>query len=98
MRASGIEGRSCHGCDRKGTPARTPELLEKIPEVLVGDLVVELNLDLLDDGAQFLGAALGGEELEVRELGLHGLAEDLGHEGTGLEQPDGVHDVVGKKA
>src|SRR4026209_809252 len=79
-------------------PPRTPRMSELIPEVLVRDLVVELDLLALDARPERLGAALGGGELQLRVLLVYLGAEQLLGVLARLEEPDRVVDVVRQEA
>ena len=52
--------------------------LEIIPEGLVVDLVVVLDLRTFDEGTELAGRAVGGGLLQVGEAALHIGAENLG--------------------
>ena len=53
--------------------------LELVPEELIVNLVVELNLWPLHDRAQQPGAAVGGSLLQVAVAALHVVAEQRRH-------------------
>src|SRR5262245_11126973 len=75
-----------------------PRISKLVPEVLVGDLVVELDLLALDPRPERLGAALGGGELQLRVLLVHLGAKQLLGVLARLEEPDRVVDVVRQEA
>ena len=83
---------------RAGKRGAGTDRSELQPEVLVRDLVVELHLGGLDEGAEGLGAAFGLHELELGEFGVYLLPHRLLHEPAPLEHPDGVVDVVRQEA
>ena len=69
--------------------------LEKIPEGLVVDLVVELHLGAFDYRPQLAWRTIGGSLLQVGITALHVAAEDGGDPLRGLEVLDGRLNVVG---
>src|ERR1035441_5204813 len=102
-------GRQCYG--RRGasdakqnTPAFWPGLgrtawsLEQIPQELVVDLVVELNLLRLDESSQGAGAAVGGGFLQIGVAAFDVLAEDGRDPRRFLEVVQRLVDVVGQIA
>src|ERR1700736_1055524 len=78
------------GAGRLASPfvfSATPSLLENIPEQLVVNIVVELNLARLHDGSQQTWATIGRGLLQVGIPGFHILAQDL-------RRPRGVTEVL----
>ena len=72
--------------------------LEQVPERLVVDRVVELNLGALDDGSQFARRAVGGRLLQFGVTALHVGAQNLRDPLRSLEVLNRLLDVVGQVA
>jgi len=69
-------------------------VLERVPQRLVVDGVVELHLGALDDGAQFARAAIGGSLFQIDITALDVAAQNPGDPLRRLEVGDGLLNIV----